>query len=199
MLTFRGSPLFGLQGREGTHDGPHGSEDLCATWDPWPCLLPPLKRNRCGLPTLNWRRGKARKQKSSGQLACSLVFRKRGAGAPGACGCCLLQPGTGTDSQGQKLSGAFTGAPRCGHPIWPLASPRAESRAPKPARCWTRGRRARPAEAAEPAPRAVRELRSACPPLLPPGRSAPRSDWISGDRVPIMNEQRQDWCGVERG
>lgn len=65
MLTFRGSPLFGLQGREGAHDSPHGSEDLCESWDPRPCLFPPLKRNRCGLPTLNWRRGKARKQKKA--------------------------------------------------------------------------------------------------------------------------------------
>lgn len=42
-LTFRRSPLFGLQRREGAHDGPHGSEDLCATWDPLPGPSPPLQ------------------------------------------------------------------------------------------------------------------------------------------------------------
>lgn len=117
---------------------------------------------------------KSKRAKSPGKLACSLVFRERGAGVPGASGCCCLQPGTCTDSQGQPLAGAFAGAPQCGHPTGPLASPlRAEPRAPKPAWCWTRGRRARPAEAAEPAPRAVREPRSArpCCRLAAPPRS----------------------------
>lgn len=173
MLTFRGSPLFGLQGREGAHDGPHGSEDLCETWDPGPCLFPPLKRNRRGLPTLNWRRGKTGKLKSPGQLACSLVFRKRGAGAPGACSCCLLQPGTCTDSRGQGLAGAFTGAPLCGHPTGPLAlresSPEPQSLsdaghgAGVPARPRLRARAACGAGAAlcPPAPAATRPLRPA--------------------------------------
>lgn len=76
VLTFRGSPLFGLQGREGAHDGPHGSEDLCETWDPRPCLFPPLKRNRRGLPTLNWRRGKPGKQKKPRAARLQLGIQK---------------------------------------------------------------------------------------------------------------------------
>lgn len=49
-LTFGGSPLFGLQRREGAHDGPHGSGDLCATWDPGPCPSPPLEEISVDLP-----------------------------------------------------------------------------------------------------------------------------------------------------
>lgn len=96
-LTFRRPPLFGLQRRECAHDGPHGSEDLCATWDPAPCPSPPLERNQRGSSTPNWWR-----KKSTRQLACSLVFGRRGAGAPGACSS-LLQPLTRTASRGQPL------------------------------------------------------------------------------------------------
>lgn len=98
-LTFRGSPLFGLQRRECAHDGPHGSEDLCATWDPGPCPSPPLERNQCGSSTPNWRR-----EKSTRQLARSLVFSERGAGALGTVSF-LLQPRTCTDSQGPAAPG----------------------------------------------------------------------------------------------
>lgn len=165
--------MFGLQGGEGAHDGPHGSEDLCATWDPRPCLFPPLKRNRCGLPTLNWRRGKARKQKKSpGQLACSLVFRKRGAGAPGAPGCCLLQPGTCTDSQGQRLREPSQAPPgvgtKPGH--WLLRGP-----SPEPQSLPDVGHGAGvPARPRLPSPRRVRcgscapPARPCCHPAAPP-------------------------------
>lgn len=164
-LTFRGSSLFGLQRREGAHDGPHDSEDLCATWDPRPCPSPLLERNQCGSSTPNWRRGGKKKKKSARRLArCSLVFSERGAGALGAFSF-LLQPRTCTDSQGRRLRASLRTR------AWTLPSPKAEDDAPKkPAWRWTPGRRARPAEAPKPAPRAVREPRSPAPPAA---RSAP--------------------------
>lgn len=169
-LTFRRSPLFGLQRREGAHDGPHGSEDLCATWDPLPCPSPPLERNLCGSSTPNWRREKKKAPGSS--PACSLVFSERGAGALGAFSF-LLQPRTCTDSQGQPLPTSLRN--RAG----PLRAPRAEDAAPQPGRCRTRG--GAPAGRGSRASGACGAGAALRPPLLPraplPSR---RSGWLSG-------------------
>lgn len=134
---------------------------------------------------------KSKRAKSPGQLACSLVFRERGAGVPGASGCCCLQLGTCTDSQGQRLSlGSLRWRPPVRAPH--RTSGLAEGRALSPEACLVldtgpacppgRGCRARAACGAGAA---------LCPPLLPPGRSAPLSGWVSRGRVPIMNERRQ--------
>lgn len=179
-LTFRRSPLFGLQRREGAHDGPHGSEDLCATWDPSPCPSPPLERNQCGSSTPNWRRKEKKKQKNTTKHPAARlqlgIQRAWGWGAGS-----LFFPSsarTCTDSQGQPLP------PSLRNRAGPLCAPGAEDAAPQPARCRTR------AEAPEPAARAVREPRSARP-CCRTLRSPPGARVALGGRVPIMNEQSQ--------
>lgn len=109
--------MFGLQRGEGAHDGPHGSEDLCATWDLGPCPSPPLEGKQCGSSTPNRRRLKKKKKHPAAR--CSLVFSECGAGALGASPF-LLQPRTGTDSQGQRLLASLRTRAR------PLPSPRVE-------------------------------------------------------------------------
>lgn len=178
-LTFRRSPLFGLQRREGAHDGPHGSEDLCATWDPSPCPSPPLERNQCGSSTPNWRRKEKKQKNTTKHPAARLQLGIQRAWGWGAGS--LFFPSsarTCTDSQGQPLP------PSLRNRAGPLCAPGAEDAAPQPARCRTR------AEAPEPAARAVREPRSARP-CCRTLRSPPGARVALGGRVPIMNEQSQ--------
>lgn len=163
VLTFRGSPLFGLQGREGTHDGPHGSEDLCATWDAWPCLLPPLKRNRCGLPTLNWRRGKARKQKAPGSSPAAWYSESVGPGRLELVAAAFFSQAhalTPRARSSRELSQAPPGAgTQPGH--WPLRGP-----SPEPQSLPDVGHGAGvPARPRLPSPRRVR-----CGSCAPPAR-----------------------------
>lgn len=140
---------------------PHGSEDLCTTWDLPELPLPSLEGKQCGSSTPNQRRFK--KKKKHPAACCSLVFSECGAGALGAFPF-LLQPRTGTDSQGQRLL-------REPPDPSPARSPRRGWRTTKPVWRWTPGRRSRAAEAPEPAPRAVRGR--ARPPLLPRTLHAP--------------------------
>lgn len=98
-----------------------------------------------------------------------------------------LRPRTCTDSQDQRL-------PKT--PARRLPSPRAGDSAWEPAWSWTRGGRppARPPGPGYRASAVCGAGASLCPPLLPPHARLPsrRSGWVSGGRVPIMNEQSRD-------
>lgn len=162
-----------------------------ATWDPGPCRSPPLKI-QCESSTPNWRRKKA---KSSGSSPAGWYSASVGLGRREASRFCP-QPCTCTDSQGPLLRRTSATAPQRQIPAGPAPLLGAENQARKPAWRSTRGRSACPAKAAEPAPRAVREP---CPhPLLPHTLLCTRRlGWVSGGRVPIMNEQSRGWRGAE--
>lgn len=166
-LTFRRSPLFGLQRREGAHDGPHGSEDLCTTWDPLPCPSPPLERNQCGSSTPNWRREKKKKHPAA-RLPAAWYSASVGLGRwePFLS---FFSPAHALTHRASRSRRAFGTGPgrfaRHGPRTLPRSLVGAGHGAARP-----------PAEAPEPAARAVREPRSArpcCRALLsPPGARA---------------------------
>lgn len=165
-LTFRRSPLFGLQRREGAHDGPHGSEDLCATWDPLPGPSPPLQRNQCGSSTLNWRR-KKKKKKAPGSSPAAWYSASVGLGR--------WEPFLSFFSPTHALTHRASGSPRAfgtGPGRFARHRPRTLPRSLLGA---GHGAARPPAEAPEPAARAVREAlaRPCCRTLRsPPGARA---------------------------
>lgn len=165
--------MFGLQRREGAHDGPHGSEDLCATWDLGPCPSPPLEGKQCGSSTPNWRL----KKKSTRQLAAAWYSASVGLGR--------WEPLLSFFSPAHALAHRASGSSRASGP-GPGRSPRRGWRTMEPAWRWTPGRRSRAAEAPEPAPRAVREPRSPAPPAA---RSAPLPALGLGLRGPSTNHE----------
>lgn len=192
-LTFRGSPLFGLQRREGAHDGPHGSEDLCVTWDPGPCPSPPLERNQCGLSTPNWR-----KTESKGTRRAVRQPRGSPRASVGLGLWRLLASFFSPAHAPPRRRASGSRKPLTVAPTRPGRSPRPEPRtmSPKPAWCWTRGPARLPGRGCR-ASAACGAGTAERPPLLPHARlPSRRSGWVSRGRVPIMNEQRR---GLARG